>query len=152
MTELQVVSRILNQKSMNIVTENNITDDYFISYKSEYEYIKNHVEKYGNVPDKETFLSVFPDFQVVDVSETDKFLVNTFNEECQRQLGSSDTFNPSNLIETKKFEMVTPEVKISVDPEYAYRITTRIIDGEKYILIPADGSVEVNGIEVSIEE
>ena len=60
MTELQVVSRILNQKSMNIVTENNITDDYFISYKSEYEYIKNHVEKYGNVPDKETFLSVFP--------------------------------------------------------------------------------------------
>lgn len=81
MTELQVVSRILNQKSMNIVTENNITDDYFISYKSEYEYIKNHVDKYGNVPDKETFLSAFPDFQIVDVSETDKFLVNTFNEE-----------------------------------------------------------------------
>ena len=78
--------------------------------------------------------------------------INSFNEECQRQLGSSDTLNPGNLIETKKFEMITPEVKISVDPEYAYRITTRIIDGEKYILIPADGSVEVNGIEVSIEE
>ena len=28
----------------------------------------------------------------------------------------------------------------------------KVIDGEKYILIPADGSVEVNGIEVSIEE
>ena len=78
--------------------------------------------------------------------------INSFNEECQRQLGSSDTFNPGNLVETKKFEMVTPEVKISVDPEYAYRIKTKVIDGEKYILIPADGSVEVNGIEVSIEE
>ena len=78
--------------------------------------------------------------------------INSFNEECQKQLGSSDTLNPGNLIETKKFEMITPEVKISVDPEYAYRITTRIIDGEKYILIPADGSVEVNGIEVSIED
>ena len=78
--------------------------------------------------------------------------INSFNEECQRQLGSSDTFNPSNLIETKKFEMVTPEVKITVDPEYAYRIKTKVIDGEKYILIPADGSVEVNGIEVSVEE
>ena len=78
--------------------------------------------------------------------------INSFNEECQRQLGSSDTFNPGNLVETKKFEMVTPEVKISVDPEYAYRIKTKVSDGEKYILIPADGSVEVNGIEVSVEE
>ena len=78
--------------------------------------------------------------------------INSFNEECQRQLGSSDTFNPGNLIETKKFEMVTPEVKITVDPEYAYKIKTKVIDGEKYILIPADGSVEVNGIEVNIEE
>ena len=78
--------------------------------------------------------------------------INSFNEECQRQLGSSDTFNPSNLVETKKFEMVTPEVKISVDPEYAYRIKTKVIDGEKYILIPADGTVEVNGIEVRVEE
>ena len=48
--------------------------------------------------------------------------------------------------------MVTPEVKITVDPEYAYKIKTKVIDGEKYILIPADGSVEVNGIEVNIEE
>ena len=48
--------------------------------------------------------------------------------------------------------MVTPEVKITVDPEYAYKIKTKVIDGEKYILIPADGSVEVNGIEVSVEE
>ena len=78
--------------------------------------------------------------------------INFFNEECQKQLGGSDTFNPGNLIETKKFEMVTPEVKITVDPEYAYRIKTKIIDGEKYILIPADGNVAVNGIQVIIGE
>ena len=78
--------------------------------------------------------------------------INFFNEECQKQLGGSDTFNPGNLIETKKFEMVTPEVKITVDPEYAYRIKTGIIDGEKYILIPADGDVAVNGIQVNIKE
>ena len=78
--------------------------------------------------------------------------INFFNEECQKQLGGSDTFNPGNLVETKKFEMVTPEVKITVDPEYAYRIKTGIIDGEKYILIPADGDVAVNGIQVNIEE
>ena len=102
-----------------------------------------------------------PELPEIDIEDVDDILrksgvpdekINSFNEECQRQLGSSDTFNPGNLIETKKFEMVTPEVKITVDPEYAYRIKTKVIDGEKYILIPADGSVEVNGIEVSVEE
>lgn len=78
--------------------------------------------------------------------------INSFNEECHKQLGESRAFNPGNLVETKKFEMVTPEVKITVDPEYAYRIKAKVIDGEKYILIPADGSLEVNGIEVSVEE
>ena len=102
-----------------------------------------------------------PDLPEIYIEDVDDILrksgvpddkINSFNEECQRQLGSSDTFNPSNLMETKKFEMVTPEVKITVDPEYAYRIKTKVIDGEKYILIPADGTVEVNGIEVSVEE
>ena len=102
-----------------------------------------------------------PDLPEIYIEDVDDILrksgvpddkINSFNEECQRQLGSSDTFNPGNLIETRKFEMVTPEVKITVEPEYAYRIKTKVIDGEKYLLIPADGSVEVNGIKVSVEE
>ena len=100
-----------------------------------------------------------PDLPEIYIEDVDDILrksgvpddkINSFNEECQRQLGSSDTFNPGNLIETRKFEMVTPEVKITVEPEYAYRIKTKVIDGEKYLLIPADGDVAVNGIQVII--
>ena len=54
-------------------------------------------------------------------------------------------------METKKFEMTTGEVKITVDPEQAYRVKTQIIDGVKYILIPADEGVSVNGIDVTIK-
>ncbi|MGN1333987.1 MAG: DUF4317 family protein [Anaerovoracaceae bacterium] len=102
-----------------------------------------------------------PDLPEIYIEDVDDILrksgvpddkINSFNEECQRQLGSSDTFNPGNLIETRKFEMVTPEVKITVEPEYAYRIKPKVIDGEKYLLLPADGDVAVNGIQVSIEE
>ena len=45
-----------------------------------------------------------------------------------------------------------PEVKISIAPENSYLIETRIIDGRKYLLIPADEGVEVNGIGVCIRE
>lgn len=81
MVELQILSKILKDKNMSLLTLNNITDDYFITYQTEYEFIRDHVQKYGNVPDKETFLAKFPDFTVVEVAETDKYLVDTFNEE-----------------------------------------------------------------------
>lgn len=81
MTELQVISRVLNQQSSAIVENNNITDDYFITYPEEYQFIKQHKEQFGNVPDKETFLARFPNFQIIDVRETDDYLVDTFNEE-----------------------------------------------------------------------
>ena len=81
MTELQVISRVLNQQSSAIIEDNNITDDYFITYPEEYQFIKQHKEQFGNVPDKETFLARFPNFQIIDVRETDEYLVDTFNEE-----------------------------------------------------------------------
>ena len=55
-----------------------------------------------------------------------------------------------NIIESRKFEVTTPEVKITIAPENSYMIETRVIDGRKYLLIPADDGVEVNGIGVSI--
>ena len=81
MVELQIISRVLKDKNLSLLTLNNITDDYFITYQSEYEFIRDHVHKYGNVPDKETFLAKFPDFTIVEVAETDKYLIDTFNEE-----------------------------------------------------------------------
>ena len=78
--------------------------------------------------------------------------IKVFNELCRRELGESPVMNPNNLIESKKFEMVTSEVKITVDPEYTYTIKTEVIDGSKYILIPVGEGVEVNGIDISVED
>lgn len=62
MVELQVLSKVLNDKSVSILELNNITPDYFITYPDEYQFIMEHYQKYGNVPDKETFIHKFPDF------------------------------------------------------------------------------------------
>ena len=47
--------------------------------------------------------------------------------------------------------MVTPQVKIIVDPEFTYAITTKVIDGSRYILIPMGEGVEVNGIDINVD-
>lgn len=76
--------------------------------------------------------------------------VEVFNEACRKEFGDQSILNPINVMESKKFEMKTPEVKITVDPEYTYLITTQEIDSSQYLLIPAGEGVTVNGIDISV--
>ncbi|MGE4277713.1 MAG: DUF4317 domain-containing protein [Lawsonibacter sp.] len=76
--------------------------------------------------------------------------VQVFREKCSEAFGDGTALNPRNIIDSGKFELVTPQVKISVDPECSYLVETRTIGGRNYILIPADEGVEVNGVGVKI--
>lgn len=76
--------------------------------------------------------------------------IQAFQKKCDEGFGKDAALIPTNIIESKKFEVVTPQVKISVDPEYTYVVKTRVIDGRKYLLIPADDSVAINGINIKI--
>ena len=51
----------------------------------------------------------------------------------------------------KRFDVKTEHAAISIDPAYSYLVETRIIDGRKYLLIPAGEGVEVNGLSVGLE-
>ena len=78
--------------------------------------------------------------------------INEFTEKFEEGFGANASIPPANIIETKKFEVKTPEVTIKVKPECSELIQTKVIDGTKYLLIRADGDVEVNGIRISINE
>lgn len=80
MVALQIISKILNTKDYSIIEKNNLTKDYFIEYQDEIEFIFNHIKEYGTVPDKASFLSKF-DLELVDVQESDRYLVDTIREE-----------------------------------------------------------------------
>lgn len=81
MVELQIISKILNEKSTAIYKTSGITLDYFLLYKEQMSFILTHEELYGSVPDKETFCSKFLDFNVIAVAESDKYLIEAFSEE-----------------------------------------------------------------------
>lgn len=81
MVALQIISKILQTKDISILTENQLTDEYFPEYADEFAYIMNHYADYGNVPDKATFLAQFPQFEIVEVDESDQYLVDTIREE-----------------------------------------------------------------------
>ena len=81
MVALQILSKILATKDISILEDNLLTIEYFVGYQDEYSFIVDHVKQYGYVPDKATFLSKFPDLDLVEVSESDRYLVDTIREE-----------------------------------------------------------------------
>ena len=89
---------------------------------------------------------------ILETSGLSNEQVETFRKNIDKQFGEDAELRPANIIDSKKLEICTPEVKVSVDPKFGYLVQTRVIDGRKYILISADSGVEVNGIAVNIEE
>ena len=81
MVQLQIISKILSTGKNDIIEDNLLDESYFVGYEEEYKFIQEHLRQYGNVPDKATFLSKFPEIELVEVSETDRYLVDTIREE-----------------------------------------------------------------------
>ena len=75
-----------------------------------------------------------------------------FSVDYDEVFGFEADLHPKNIIDSKKFEIQTPDVVIKVDPARSDLIETRIIGGVKYIMICADENVEVNGVNIHIGE
>ncbi len=75
-----------------------------------------------------------------------------FSVSYDETFGFEAQLHPKNIIDNKRFEIVTPDVSIKVNPERSDLIETRIIGGVKYILICADENVEVNGVSINIAD
>lgn len=80
----------------------------------------------------------------------DEETVSSVSEKFKEEFGENATITPSNIMDIKKFEVKTEEVTLKVKPEHSDLISTRIIDGTKYILIRADNDIVVNGVKINI--
>lgn len=52
----------------------------------------------------------------------------------------------ANLLNTRKFEVKTPNITVQVKPEYTHLLETKVIDGRNCLVIAIEDRVAVNGI------
>ena len=71
-----------------------------------------------------------------------------FQSCCNERFGAGVTLNPLNLIDSGRFEVKTANATIFVAPEQSYLLEARVIDGRKYLTIPVEEEIEVNGFGV----
>ena len=91
MSQLQIINYLLNTKDSSLLTNGSLNEIYFDDdCKKEFNFILNHFNTYGQICDKETFFSVFRDFESVEVKETPEYLLKALH----------DDYNTDRIVET----------------------------------------------------
>ena len=74
--------------------------------------------------------------------------MESFDSNFDHIAGEKTEFLITNIAETRKFSIQTPDVVIKVNPERTDLVETRIIDGKQCLVIEINDQVEVNGVPV----
>ena len=106
-SQFQIINKILQTKDYSLISMNNLTEDHFFQYRAEFNFIKNHYEKFRVVPDRLTFLNTFSDFDVTDVTEPDAYLLEQLIKDPWRSI----SFFPTK----KRFAVLHPDVPLAAD-------------------------------------
>lgn len=117
-----------------------------------HEQLRERIEEHKASKDNEELdISVAEVGSILKEGGVDDEKAEKFCTECTERFGKNASLKPENIIDGNKFILTTPQVKITVDPEYSGIVETRVIDGIKYITIPASEGVEVNGVSIKIK-
>ena len=60
------------------------------------------------------------------------------------------TFMATNIVNTRQFNVSTPDVVIKVNPDRTDLIKTKMVDGRKCLVIEVNDQIEVNGININL--
>jgi hypothetical protein len=77
--------------------------------------------------------------------------LETFDQHFDNTVGAAAELMATNITETRKFEVKTPDVVIKINPERSDLVETKIIDGRKYLLIEVGSNIQVNGVALAPE-
>lgn len=76
MVQLQLLNYLLQTGDGSLLKVNNVDDTFFSEYPEEYQFIRDHMSNYGQVPDRLTFASKFGDFDWIEVNENPNYLID----------------------------------------------------------------------------
>lgn len=127
MIQEQVLNKIIQDRDSSIVTLNNLTADYFSDYKDEFAFIKNHIARYSATPDMETFLSNFPDFQVITVHEPVNYLLEELMRDKNKRFLAENYTRVRQLIMDDKIDEAMQILK-SASEESTTFISLQCVD------------------------
>ena len=122
----------------------------------EYEIVKSIHEKLNEIIEEHKEKEI-PEPLTLDKTEVKNLFtecgveeekLQEFDNNYERITGDNGSLLATNVINTKTFEVKTPDVVIKVNPERTDLVETKLVDGRRCIVIEISDQVEINGILV----
>ena len=104
MIQLQMLNHILKTGDSSLISLNNLDENYFSDYREEFKFIENHINTYNKVPDFETFLSRFKNFHVVEVHESESYLISALEDDYNTRKLAETFKKVSSLVQAGRLE------------------------------------------------
>lgn len=120
----------------------------------DYEVIRNIHENLNEIIEES---KEAPELPVLTKPEMKRLLANSgaknecieaFDSSFDSVAGENTEFLVTNIAETRKFSIQTPDVVIKINPDRTDLVETRMIDGKQCLVIEINDQIEVNGVPV----
>ena len=95
---IEITITVLINNNLDAYTSQGITKEYFKDYQDEFDFICTHFRTYGKVPDWETFMGKFPDFDVVQVLEPINYIIYNLKENYLFEKGFKVFQDSANIL------------------------------------------------------
>ena len=118
-----------------------------------HEQLRERIEEHKEIQDPEPLGMTSGELkEILKSGGVSQERLEAFTRACDDHFGENAVLNPANLIDSKRFEIITPDARILADPASSYMIETRVIDGRNYFLIPAEHDITINGMPIHAGE
>jgi len=144
----------IQKESFQSILGSSLEDDCSIQVvQAVHAQLSDMIQEHKESKDKEPLVISKPEVNhVLKTCGLSEERIKSFDEQFDETFGQHADLHPKNLVDTNKFHLNTPDVKIQVAPDKRELVETRILGGVKYILIRAEEGVEVNGVPIEIIE
>lgn len=158
MSAYLAINKILDKKDFSFVENNHLSEEYFVGYEEEYNFIESHYFSYKKIPDKFTFVSQFPEFNILEVSESDSYLYDSMiqdyifskiNQSIMKAGEMEDAISAKDMMINALQEIKLPGNKQGVDivHEISERVSAfeEVSKGQSNHFIPT-GFIELDDV------
>lgn len=108
--------------------------------------VKGSIQSEPTTLDKEDIKRIFLDSGVSEEQMKD------FDEDYDNIVGDEVELNATNIINPSKMDIKSPDVVINVKQGKTSKVSPRVIDGKRCLVIELDEDVQINGLQVNIDD
>lgn len=89
--------------------------------------------------------------KILERNGVDELCLEDFDDIYEEEVGDGVSLDAVNITNESVMKVDSPDIKINVKPKAADKVSAKLVDGRRCLVIHLDDRVEVNGLDVSVK-